>query len=151
MKTDKLNWRIKFKKWSIYSRMRTKIEKRFEKHVTFEFRVGVLRNRFVRAWRMQHFWEHNFKKIREKYEKYFFYDPLMIWFFWSKGDLWRTSEWLLRAVLASVNNQFKFCLGRRKFQILRSICIFYLTLQIHFVYQMFTEIQKESFIRNVSF
>ena len=37
----------------------------------FEFRETVWRNRFVRAWRMQHRWAHNLKKIEN-----FFYDPL---------------------------------------------------------------------------
>ena len=53
----------------------TKIEKRFEKSMfSFEFRVGVWRNRFVKAMEMQHCWEHNLKKITEtfslKYDKY---------------------------------------------------------------------------------
>ena len=54
----------------------------------------------------------------------------------------RTSEWLPWAILASVNNHFKFCLCRRKFQILSSIRIFDLSFQIHFVDQMLTEISK---------
>ena len=44
----------------------------------FEFRVGVWRNRFVRAWRMQHRWAHNLKKNYEN----FFYDPVKsLWYF----------------------------------------------------------------------
>ena len=50
----------------IYSRMGTKIAKRFEKHVPVRISSRSLAQsgkQHFRAWGMQHFWEHNFKKI----------------------------------------------------------------------------------------